>query len=321
MNKLKSRYISLCFVTGIIIFLSGYVFYILVRGFDPLYLFSIDNTVLTGLPLFINSSYATFTHVLALSLFSYALLGVNPKFKLWVLSFWVIINIIFEFLQRHNNIFFTSGTYDNLDIMAVLTAGIVFFVFTFVFENKYKIKSSAKYHNNLSIFSLPVIGLFGILSIIACGGGNYERNPNEPIYLSYDELRGVLKIDTGRQLEQTGKIYLYQNLLLVSEPNIGIHIYDNADPANPQEKAFINLPGNLDIAVRKGYLYADSFIDLVTIDIRDLNNIVEVERVTDVFPYNTYQAINRNDLDFLTPIDRKKGVVIGVIKKPRLVFD
>jgi hypothetical protein len=33
--------------------------------------------------------------------------------------------------------------------------------------------------------------------------------------------------------------------------------------------------------------YADSFIDLVTIDISDVNNPEEVHRIEDIFPYTT----------------------------------
>ncbi len=37
--------------------------------------------------------------------------------------------------------------------------------------------------------------------------------------------------------------------------------------------------GNIDMAVKDGYLYADSFMDMVIFDIRNLDNIVVENRV------------------------------------------
>lgn len=321
LNYIKSKQVLIYFITAIVTYISGYVFYILVRGFDPLQLFDVGVASGIHLPIFINSSYATFTHAFALSLFCYALLGAKQQFRLLLVLFWSVINLIFEFLQLTNNNFLISGTYDNLDVVAILLAAVSYLVFTNLVDNKFSTNIVIHTRKSLSLFGLPIVGLIGIISIMASSAGNYEINNNEPVYLSYEKLRAKLKIETVRPLQKAGKIYLYQDLLLVSEPNKGIHIYNNADPVNPDHKAFINLPGNLDIAVRNGYLYADSFIDLVTIDIRDLNNIVEMERVVDVFPYNQFQAVSRKELGIYAKIDRNKGVVIGVIKKPRLVFD
>ena len=47
----------------------------------------------------------------------------------------------------------------------------------------------------------------------------------------------------------------------------GIHILDNTTPANPKNVAFIDIPGNMDLAVKGDILYADLYTDLVTLDI------------------------------------------------------
>jgi len=70
--------------------------------------------------------------------------------------------------------------------------------------------------------------------------------------------------------------------------NKGIHIIDNTNPESPVNKYFINIPGNLDVAVKGNILYADLFSDLVTIDISNPSHI-QVKKVTEkVFPYRQY---------------------------------
>src|SRR5207249_9750630 len=55
--------------------------------------------------------------------------------------------------------------------------------------------------------------------------------------------------------------------IFVSEVNQGIHVIDNTNPSSPQNVAFINVPGNLDIAIKDNVLYADSYIDFVAVEI------------------------------------------------------
>lgn len=83
--------------------------------------------------------------------------------------------------------------------------------------------------------------------------------------------------------KKTGKIYIYNDYLFINEPNEGIHIYNNANPSAPINIGFLQIPGNVDLAVRDNILYADNFIDLLAFDISNMNNIKQVKRVTDVF--------------------------------------
>jgi hypothetical protein len=126
--------------------------------------------------------------------------------------------------------------------------------------------------------------------------------------MSFEEFRGSVKREAPRQLENPGKIYFKDNLLYINEINQGIHVINNADPVSPQIIAFIEIPGNYDIAIRGNILFADSYIDLVAIDITDPNNPVEVDRLEDAFP-NVLPPMDRVlpvvDLDFT------KGVVVS----------
>ena len=131
---------------------------------------------------------------------------------------------------------------------------------------------------------------------------------NSPVYMSYEDLRGAIKITESRDLQNTGKIYFKDGYIFVNEELKGIHIIDNQNPANPNNIGFIEIPGNVDIAIKDDILYADSYIDLVAIDISDINNPTEVNRVEDVFPYTTPKPKSE---DYpIAKIEEEKGVVI-----------
>ena len=131
--------------------------------------------------------------------------------------------------------------------------------------------------------------------------------------MTFEEFRakGVEVLPT-KEIKEAGKIYIYANTLLVAEKNMGVHVIDNSDKKNPNPKVFLKVAGNLDMAVKEGYLYLDSYMDLVVMDIRDLDNIKEVNRTNSTFTYNPYQNFDgsyyyHHGCDF----DTTKGVVVG----------
>lgn len=89
---------------------------------------------------------------------------------------------------------------------------------------------------------------------------------------------------SNKELVTSGKIYVYGDYLLINEPKEGIHIFDNRNPSSPVKLHFIKVPGNVDLAVNSGILYADSYVDLLAFDISNMQNIRLVNRVEDVFP-------------------------------------
>lgn len=109
----------------------------------------------------------------------------------------------------------------------------------------------------------------------------------EPVYLGIDELRQPIETEAPRELKQPGKIYYYQQYLLITERTEGIHVIDNSDPENPIPISFINIPGNVDMAVRGDYLYADNYIDLVVLDISNPEAPKYEGRTENVFPFYT----------------------------------
>ena len=105
----------------------------------------------------------------------------------------------------------------------------------------------------------------------------------DPIYMSYSDFRNGVSYEDPREMENPGKIYLYNNLFFVNEFKKGIHVYDISDKSNPINIGFINIIGNVDIVIKNGYLIADSFMDIITLDISDFNNIHEIDRELNVY--------------------------------------
>jgi len=130
---------------------------------------------------------------------------------------------------------------------------------------------------------------------------------NVPVYMGFDEFRNSVKFKIAENMVKTGKIYFYNNYVFINELYKGVHIINNADPTNPQNIGFIEILGNVDISVRGNFLFADSYVDLVVLDISDINNPVEVERVKNAFP-NSFPATNTSYP--IAPVDATKGVVV-----------
>ena len=155
------------------------------------------------------------------------------------------------------------------------------------------------------LISLVFIAIF----FSACKDVIYENDlRNVPVYLTYAELRSAIKLNSPMDLSNPGKIYFKDGYIFINEELKGIHVIDNRDPKNPANVAFIEIPGNIDMAIKNNILYADSYVDLVSIDISDLSNPKEVDRVTNVFPYTLPQIKEGNYL--IAEIDEDKGVVV-----------
>jgi len=110
----------------------------------------------------------------------------------------------------------------------------------------------------------------------------------EPIYKSKAEVQAEIRSSTAVSISNPGKIYMYGNYIFLNEVNKGVHIIDNSDPSKPIIKAFINIPGNVDIAVKGSTLYADLYTDLVVVDISDPLNATLKKVVPKIFPERFY---------------------------------
>lgn len=100
--------------------------------------------------------------------------------------------------------------------------------------------------------------------------------------MSLIDFRASVKIELPTEIIESGKIFVYNNLVLVGDVHQGIHIIDNSNTKNPQKIAFIKILGNRDMEIKGNYLYADSYMDLLVFDLSDINNIKQIARLEDV---------------------------------------
>lgn len=133
---------------------------------------------------------------------------------------------------------------------------------------------------------------------------------NQPVYLSYESLRTSVKTTQVMPVENPGKLYFKDDYIFINEVNKGVHVIDNSDPENPFAVTFIEIPGNVDIAIKDSILYADSYIDLVALNVADIDNITEVNRLDSIFPY----LMPCYEMETTLPyegVDASQGVVVG----------
>ncbi len=110
----------------------------------------------------------------------------------------------------------------------------------------------------------------------------------QPVYKTTHEVKAAIKSDAPKAIENPGKIFIRGDYIFLNEVDKGIHIINNKDPRSPQNVAFVNIPGNVDMAVKGNALYADLYTDLVTLDISDPLSVQVKNYMEGVFPYRFY---------------------------------
>ncbi len=110
-----------------------------------------------------------------------------------------------------------------------------------------------------------------------------------PVYWTSDEVKNNIKSNAPSDIIQPGKIVVKDHYVFLNEIDKGIHIIDIANPSNPVNLAFIDIPGNLDLAINGSYLYADCYSYLATIDISDPLHVNLKQFINGVFPRRYYQ--------------------------------
>lgn len=157
---------------------------------------------------------------------------------------------------------------------------------------------------------IPILSLLTliIITLSSCEDLNYRHyTGNAPVYMSYDDLRKAVKSDPTAEMKNPGKIYFKDDYIFIVEEMKGIHVFDNNNPSQPLKKGFVKIPGVVDISISGQTLYADSFVDLVVLDLGNINNIKEVGRMKDVLPYTVPPVDNKYPMAY---VDQEKGVVI-----------
>ena len=141
-----------------------------------------------------------------------------------------------------------------------------------------------------------------------------------PLKMSIEEFKNSVDIISPIPIDQSGKIYAYQDYIFVNDKYKGVHVIDNSDPTAPKKVSFIKIAGNVDISVKDNYLYADSLSDLIVLDISDVNNIEIVTRLDNVLYDNVVWPAEADIFEY-EGINYASEILIGweVVTERRLI--
>ena len=143
-----------------------------------------------------------------------------------------------------------------------------------------------KYCQIMNLIRTSLLFCLSLLTLLSCDKINQETHYRTimPIYEKMSTIRQMsVTLEEPRTIENFGKIYIYKDFLFINEPLKGIHIYDNSNPSQPYSVTFLNIPGNVDMAVKDNVLYADSYVDLLSFDLSVPTKPQLVHRNEDVF--------------------------------------
>ncbi len=130
------------------------------------------------------------------------------------------------------------------------------------------------------------------LGFISCDNDNDDGYAEylvaRPLVMSKAEFTSSVDIIAPRPIDESGKVYAYQDYIFINDKYQGVHVIDNSNPEQPVKIAFIKIPGNVDISVKENFLYADSLMDLVVLDLSNINDIKQVNRLENVLYNNIF---------------------------------
>jgi hypothetical protein len=114
-----------------------------------------------------------------------------------------------------------------------------------------------------------------------------EPPPNyEPVIMNRAEFEASASYEsTPRAIENSGKIYVKGDYILVNEVNKGFHIINNSNPLNPNNIGFIKVLGSSDLSIKSNVFYANNATDLIAFKLNESNQSINItKRLQDVFP-------------------------------------
>jgi hypothetical protein len=126
-----------------------------------------------------------------------------------------------------------------------------------------------------------------------------------PLYKDKATVKANIKSNAPQPLQKPGKIYIRGNYIFVNEIDKGLHVIDNSNPAVPVNRSFIDLPGNVDIAVKGNLLYADFYRDMVVMDISNPLDVQVKNFVDKVFPERYYYGYSADSTKIICGWEKK----------------
>ncbi|MBS1537342.1 MAG: hypothetical protein JST20_06300 [Bacteroidetes bacterium] len=105
----------------------------------------------------------------------------------------------------------------------------------------------------------------------------------EPILVDRSALSNI-SFSTAIPVSNTGKIYSYNNYILINEIDKGYHIIDNSNPINPKNVGFLKILASREVVIRNNILYSDNASDLISVDVSDIAHPTIISRTENIFP-------------------------------------
>jgi hypothetical protein len=159
--------------------------------------------------------------------------------------------------------------------------------------------------------------LFGVcllaLSATQCTYSNQKDLVVEGYRPVYEQkTTNVISAGDTVALGSLGKIYYKAPYLYVGKPGKGVHILDVRN-GTLKNVAFIHITGCNDIAIRDNVLYADSFNDLVALQLGNTPQAISfLKRITNVFSNPSFATRPiLTEQSYFECVDATKGVVVG----------
>jgi hypothetical protein len=160
--------------------------------------------------------------------------------------------------------------------------------------------------------SFRLFAFANILLVLLLGSCTKEEAPTfsgfgkKPVYVPISELDNIANLPP-QNVQQSGTIFLKDTLFLMLEQRKGIHVYSVNNPAEPIALTFLKIPAISDFTVSGNRLYADSWRDLVTIDITNIMAVRSIDRQTNVFSPLLYPLFFNGIFEC---VDESKGAVV-----------
>ncbi len=159
--------------------------------------------------------------------------------------------------------------------------------------------------------------IFLFASIFIAFGFSYQgQDSYTPLIMKRADMEKAVELQGPRELKNPGKIYFKDDYVLIGEKYKGIHVIDNSDSLDPVNIAFIRIPGCIDMAMRRGVLYADNAVDLISLQLNDdLSGVKVTSRTRNVFP--EFIPPDRNNIPWeYQAKNRPENTVIVEWEKP-----
>lgn len=132
---------------------------------------------------------------------------------------------------------------------------------------------------------LPYFLLLFLFFTVNAGFDIAPQETFRPVFMLRSEVERSITLGSPQSIKNPGKIYLKNHLIFINEKFRGIHVIDNSDPENPQKRAFIQVDGCIDIAMKDNVMYADNAVDLIAFKFDESAGSLEVvKRIKGVFP-------------------------------------